>query len=120
MFSFAGQFVLLFALFLIVESSAKHLHGLVLVLVLGLLILTGNDQPGGDMSETHCRVGGIHALSARTRRAKNIDLELGRIDLYIYIVHLWQDSDGHRRGVYPPLVFCIGHPLHPVRPTFKF
>src|SRR5262249_45090574 len=50
------------------EACAQDLQRLRLVLVLRLLVLTGDDEAAGHVRHAYRRVGGVDALPARTRR----------------------------------------------------
>ena len=50
-FPFLSEFLGFPFLFRLDETGAQNLHSLVLVLVLGFLVLAGNDEAGRDMSD---------------------------------------------------------------------
>ena len=104
----------------IVESGTEQAHGLGLVLVLAALILTFHHHTGGQVGNTHRRVGGVHVLTASTGGPVGVDAQVFVADLDISQV-LGFGHDGHRagRGVDTPLGFRGWHPLHPVGAGFK-
>jgi hypothetical protein len=75
-------------------SGATHVHRLELVLQLGLLILLADDESRGQMCDAHRGVGRVHTLSARTRRAEDVDAEILVFDLDVDLLGLGKHRDG--------------------------
>src|SRR5829696_2972328 len=100
------------------EPGLEDPHGLLLVLQLALLVLTGHHQARWFVRDPDRRGGGVHALAAGTAGAVHVDLEVSCVDLDLHVLGLWQDGHGRRRGVYAALALGLGHPLDPVCPAF--
>jgi len=65
-FSILGYLIVLFLFELVQQSGTKNGQGFGFVFVLGFLILADDYQPGGQVGDPYCRVGGVYALPART------------------------------------------------------
>ena len=91
-----GHLLVLLRLVHVVKPCPKDLHGLVLVLELGLLVLTADDKSGRLVCNAHCRVGGVNALTAGPARTIDVDFEVFGIDFNLHILRLGQHGD--RRG----------------------
>src|SRR5215210_1670938 len=96
------------------QPGTQHAHGLGPVLVLALLVLDGDDEPGGKVGDPHSRVGRVDALPAGTARPIDVDAEVLLIDLDLDLVCLRQDRYGRRRGMNPALSLGGRHALHAV------
>ena len=70
----------LFGFFLFEETGAEDGHGFDAVLLLGALILHGNHNTGGEVSDANGGIGGIDALAAVATGAVNINAKVFGID----------------------------------------
>ena len=66
-----------------VHPRAKHLHRLFLVLVLAAPVLTGDDDAGRQMRDTHGGIGRVHMLPASARSPVDVDFQVARLDVDI-------------------------------------
>src|SRR6266536_2129140 len=96
------------------QAGAEHAQGLLAVLDLRLLVLHGDDDPGGQVGHAHRRVGGVDGLATRAGRAVHVDLEVGRVDVDVDLLGLGQDVHAGRGGVDAPLRLGHGDPLDAV------
>ena len=87
--------------------------------MLAALILLDDDQAGGQVRQSHGRIGSVDVLTAGAAGAIDIDLDIVIVNLDIHLVRLWQHSDGGGAGVDAPARFRDGHPLHAVDAAFK-
>src|SRR5437667_5791698 len=115
-----GDLALLLAARALEEPGAQDLERLRLVLVLRLLVLAGDDEPGRQVRHAHGGVGRVDALPARARGAVHVDAEVLVGQLHLDILGLGQHRDGHRRGVDAPLRLGHRHALHAVHPALEF
>ena len=76
-------------------------------------------KPGRDVGDAHRRIGGVHRLPARPRRAVDIDAQILVLDLDIDILGLGQHRDGRCGRVDAALGFSGRHALHPVHAGFE-
>src|SRR5690606_35228578 len=95
-----------------IEARLEHAHGGRAVLVLRAVILAGDDDAGGDVGDTHRRIGGVDVLPARAGGAVGVDLEVAFLDVDLDIV-VDHRVDPHRReaGV-PPRGAVVGRDTH--------
>ena len=98
----------------LVEACAQHPQRLLAVLELRLLVLHRHDDPGGLVGDADGRVGRVHRLSARPRRAVHVDLEVVRVDLHVDLLGLGKYRHGGGRGVDPALRLRLRHALDAV------
>ena len=93
------------------EAGAQDLHSFASVLELGAFVLADDDQSGGDVCQTD---GGSHlvdVLSAVSAGVKDVDFDLGILDLDFGIFDLWQYGHGSGGGVQAALGFGNGDAL---------
>src|SRR5437764_9043395 len=93
--------------------------------MLRLLVLAGHDDAQilpvlRFVSDAYGRIRRVEALSTWPGGTKDIDTEVGWINIHLDLFGFWQNGDGHSRGVDTSLGFSGGHPLHAVRTAFKF
>ena len=87
------------------QLRPKHGHCPSLVLELGALVLTLDDDAGRDMGDTDRRIGGVDVLAAGTLRTVGVDPEIVVLDLDVALIaHVWHNIDTCKRGL-PP---CVG------------
>src|SRR5690242_4219470 len=101
-----------------VQARAKHSLRFGAVLDLGLLVLAGNDQPSGNMSEAHGRISGVHALPARPRGTKSIDAHVFGIELDLDFIGFGEHGYRNRRSVDATLLLGFRHSLHAMHAAF--
>ena len=65
-----------FGFFLFEKAGTEDVHGFDAVLLLAALVLHGDDDAGGQMSDADSGVGGIHTLTTVTTRAIDVDAEV--------------------------------------------
>ena len=65
----------------LVQPRLQLLHRRGAVLVLGALVLAGDDDPGGNMGDPDRAVGRVDVLPACARRAIGVDPQIGFVDL---------------------------------------
>ena len=83
----------------LVEPRFQRLHRNVAVLVLRLFRTRGHNT-GRDVGDPHCRVGGVHVLTARPGRAIGINANIRRVHGNLDIViHHRIDPDRAERGM---------------------
>ena len=63
------------------QPGAQDPHRLLLVLQLGLLVLAGHHDAGGQVGDPHRGVGGVDALAAGPGRAEDVDPQVVLVDL---------------------------------------
>jgi hypothetical protein len=63
------------------QAGAQNLHRFDLVLKLRLLVLLAHHETRWDVRDSYRRIGGVHALSARPGRSKNVDSKILILDL---------------------------------------
>src|SRR5699024_2821087 len=86
------------------QPRAQYAHGLFPVLQLGLLVLHRDHDAGGLVGDPHGRVGGIHALPARSGGTVDVDAQIVRRDLDLAgVLHFREHQYPGRRGVDPAL-----------------
>ena len=79
------------------QLGFQHLHGLILVLELGTLILAGHHSSRGKMGDTDRRRSLVDVLSACAAGAVGINTDIIRINLYINILlNVRHDIAGHK------------------------
>ena len=102
------------------EPGAQHTHRGLLVLQLGLLVLHGHHDAGGQVGDPYRGVSGVHRLPSRTGGTVDIDLEivLGDLDL-LGLVHLRQHQHPGGRGVDTALGLRLRDALNAVHPALK-
>src|SRR5690606_8228629 len=101
------------------QSRAQHLHRLGAVLVLAALVLHRDDDPRRDVSDANSGVGRVDVLTARARRAVDVDAQVVLVDRHVDFARLGQHRYGRRRGVDAPAAFGHRHALHAVDPAFE-
>ena len=99
----------------LVQAGAEDAHRLRLVLELRALVLHRDHDPGRQVRDPDRRVGRVHRLAARARRAVDVDLEVLLVDLDVDILGLGHHGDRRGRGVDPALRLGVGHALDAVR-----
>ena len=110
------RFLLLPLLALALEQTRRqHRHRLGTIAVLGAIVLALDDEPGGQVSDSHRRIGLVDVLSPGARGAEGVDAQVRRIDRYVGDwICFGKHSHRARRSVDTALGFGGGHPLHPV------
>ena len=95
-----GHLLLLAPLLELVEPGAENLHRHRLVLVLGALVLAGDDDSAREMREADGGVGLVHVLPARAARSVGVDAEilLPDVDLDV-LLDVREDEDRGEGGV---------------------
>src|SRR5262245_31683508 len=93
--------------------------------MLGLLVLASHDDAQvlavfRLVGDTHSRIRRVDTLSAWTGGTKNVNTEIGWIDIHLDLFGFRQNGDGHSRGMDTPLGFSDRHTLHAVRAALKF
>src|ERR1700685_1250959 len=73
------------------HARPKDAKGRFLILKLGLLILTGNDNASWNMCDTNCRIGRINGLTTWPGGAKDIDSEILLADFDIHFIGFGQN-----------------------------
>src|SRR4029450_1789141 len=63
------------------KTRAENAQRLLLVLELALLVLAGDDEAGGQVSDADGGVGRVDRLAAGAARPVHVDLEVGGIDV---------------------------------------
>src|SRR6266550_1449693 len=96
------------------QPRAKDRHRLRFVLELAALVLARDDLACRQMRDAHCRVGGVHALTAVTAGAIEVDLQILLVDHEVGLLGFRQDGDCRGRRVDPALRLGRGHALHAV------
>ncbi len=104
---------------LVIETRLQNLHRLGLVLVLRLLVLAGDDQPGRHMGHADGRLGLVDMLPAGAGGPEQVDAQFTRVDLDLDIIRFRQDRNRAGRGMNPALRFGFRYPLHPVGAAFE-
>jgi hypothetical protein len=100
-----GHPLLLLALLQLVETRLQDLHRHRLVLVLRALVLTGDDDAGGQMGESDGRVGLVHVLAAGTARAIRVDAQVLVADADLDVL---LDVGHHEHRRERRLTACVG------------
>src|SRR5205823_1671445 len=100
------------AQFKVEQPGTQDGHGLVAVLQLGLLVLTGDDQAGGQVGDADGAVGGVDALAAVAGGAVDVDPQVGGVDVHLDLFGFGQHGDGRSGGVDAPARLGDGHALH--------
>src|SRR5947209_11755619 len=67
----------------LIQPSTQHAHRPLTILQLGLLVLHGDDDPAGLVGDAHRRIGRVDRLSAGTRAAVDVDLQVVGINLHL-------------------------------------
>jgi len=95
-----GQFLLLLLALPLQQLGLQHSHGEGAILVLGALILTRDDDPGGQMGDAHRRIGLVYVLAPCARRPEGLDLEVfwGDLDV-VSLFHFRYHVHGGEGGV---------------------
>jgi hypothetical protein len=75
------------------QAGFQDPHGHRAILELGSLVLAGDDDPGWQVRDADGRVGGVHRLAARSRRAVDVDPELFFGDLDLLFLGLLEERD---------------------------
>ncbi len=104
----------------VVQPRPQHFQRLGLVLVLGLLVLAGDDHAGRNVGDAHRRVGGVHALAAGPGRPVHVDADVLRVDHHVHFLDLGQDDHGRGGRVNAAAGLRDGHALDPVHAAFEF
>src|SRR5262249_18708227 len=82
------------------ELGPENFHGHCLVTVLRALVLAGNDNTSGEMSETDRRVSLINMLAASPAGAIGINTQILRADIYLdRLINIRVDEHRRKRGV---------------------
>lgn len=102
------------------EARTEDGHGLDAVLLLGALVLHGNDEAGRQMSNANGGVGGVDALAAVTAGTVNVDAEVVRVNFEVLLGGFGEDSDGGGTGMDAALRLGDGDALDAVDAAFKF
>jgi hypothetical protein len=98
------------------QPRAEHFHRFQLVLKLRLLVLLAHHQAAGQVGDPHGGVGRVHALTARTRRAEDVDADVLVLDLDVDFLGLGKHGDRCRRGVNAALALGRRNALHAMNP----
>src|SRR5215831_4687695 len=104
----------------LVESRAQHLHRLRLVLVLRLLVLLADHEPGREMRNPDRAIGGVDRLAAWATRPEHVDAQVLVIDLDVDLLGLGKHCDSRGRGVDAPLRLGLRHALHTMHARLEF
>src|SRR5712691_6733370 len=93
--------------------------------MLGLLVLAGHHDAQvltvlWFVGDTHSRIRRVDALPTWPGGTKDVDTQVGWIDVHFDLFGFWHNGDGHSRSVDTPLGFGDGYTLHTVRTAFKF
>jgi hypothetical protein len=115
-----GDLGLLFPLGDIHEPGPEDPEGFLLVPVLGLLVLAGNDEAGRLVGDPDGGVIPVDVLPARTRGPEGIDLEVLRVELDVDLIGFGQDGDRGRGSMDATGSFRLGNALDPVDAAFVF
>src|SRR5262249_40370206 len=94
------------------QSRPHDLHPFSSILVLRFFVLAGHNNPRRNVGYAHGRVRGVDALPSRSRRAKDIDPYILRINVDFYLIGFGQHSHRYRGGVNPARTFGNRNPLH--------
>ena len=70
-----------FAHFELKQPCAQHIHRLIFVAMLASIVLTLNHNIGRQVGYANRRFGFVNMLTACARGSKNIDPQIGRIDI---------------------------------------
>src|SRR6201988_5499366 len=88
--------------------------------MLRTLILTGNDDPGREVRDAHCGIGGVDVLSAGASRSIRIDAQVFIVNLdFDVFFDLGIDKQGSERGVPPRRLIERRDPHQPVNAGFS-
>ena len=119
-FACVGNGVALLLLFELQNLAAQHAQGFIFVFVLAALVLTFHHNAGGQVGDADGGFGFVDMLAAGAAGTEGVDLQIGGIELHIYVLGFGQHS--HRCGgrMDPALRFRFGHALHAVDAAFKF
>src|SRR5205085_2201434 len=70
------------------QPRPQDAQGRLLVLQLGLLVLAGDDDAGGQVRDAYCGVRGVDALAARPAGPVDVDPQVGRLDRDVDVLGL--------------------------------
>src|SRR5579871_164638 len=116
--AFSAERGLLLLEFDFVETGAQHALRLGTILDLRLLILAGDHQPSGKVSDANRRVGGVYRLPAWTRGTERIDANVLGLELDFDVVRYGQHRHRDGGSVHASLLFGDRHPLHAMHAAF--
>src|SRR5437667_2295314 len=72
------------------------------------------------MRDAHGRVGRIDGLAAGAGGAEGVDAQVFGVNLNVDVFSFGKNSDGYRRGMPSPLLFCFRNALHAMYAAFVF
>src|SRR5690606_10292174 len=105
--------------FRLVEAGAQHLHGLRLVLVLRLLVLLTDDDPGGNVGDADRAVRRVDRLPAGAARAEDVDAQILLVDVDVDLLRLGQNGDRRSGSMDPTRPLGLRYPLDAVDARFE-
>ena len=98
--------------FQIVQLCTQHLQRLVLILQLGLLVLTRDDNSGRNMGQTYCRVCRIDALSTVSGCTEHIEFTVVHVNLHVHVLCLRHDRYRNCRCMDPSAGLSLRYTLY--------
>ena len=102
------------------NACSQHTQGLRLVAVLAATVLALGHDAGGQVGDTHRRVGLVDVLASGTAGAVGVNAQVGRVDLDgLRFIGLCQHRHGAGAGVDAPLGLGGRHALHTMAARLK-
>ena len=102
------------------NACSQHTQGLRLVAVLAATVLALGHDAGGQVGDTHRRVGLVDVLASGTAGAVGVNAQVGRVDLDgLRLIGFGQHRNGAGAGVDTTLCFGGWHALHTMAARFK-
>src|SRR5690554_979986 len=110
-----GQLFLCSGSLLVFEARRQPTHGPGPVLVLRTFFLALDDNAGGQVGNTHRRIGLVDVLPTSARSTVGVYTQVGRVDVNgCLLVRLRQHRYRTGRRMHPALGFGFRHTLHAV------
>ena len=119
-FSFICDFLVPLFLHYLVDTGTKNFHSFVFIFMLRFFILTGHYNTCRQMCNSDSRICSIYALPAWSSGPEYINPQIVLVYIYLYVLHLRQNSYRNCGGVNTPSGFRAGYALNPVYAGFKF
>src|SRR5262249_21381166 len=111
---------LLRPLLLILDTCREDLQRAFLVLVLAAIVLALDHDTGGNVRDSHRRLGFVDVLPAGAGGAEYVNADLGRVDLHVVdVVGLGKHRHRAGRRVDAPLRLGRGDALHTMAAGFE-
>ena len=104
----------------VVQAGTQNSHRAVFVFELRPLVLARNDKSRRKVRDTHGGFRFVDVLTARARRAVNVDFQIFFIDFQVDFLGFGQNGDRRGGRVNAPRRFRFGNALDTVNTRFKF